>query len=55
MGDMKNEYNIFVGKPKLMSPFRRPRGRLEDNIKMNLGEIEWEDVDWIHLAQNRDR
>jgi hypothetical protein len=33
----------------------RPRSRWEDNIKMDLGEIGFGDVDWIHLAQDRDR
>jgi hypothetical protein len=33
----------------------RRRIILEDNIKMNLEEIGYEDVDWIHLAQNRDQ
>jgi hypothetical protein len=32
-----------------------PRCRWEDNIKMDLGEIRFVDVDWIHLAQDRDR
>jgi hypothetical protein len=36
-------------------PPRRRRGRWEDNIKMNLREIWWEGVDWIHLAQDRDQ
>jgi hypothetical protein len=35
-------------------PLGRPRRRLEDNIRMDLKEIGWEVVDWIHLAQERD-
>jgi hypothetical protein len=33
----------------------RPRRRWEDNIRMDLGEVEWGDVDWIGLTQDRDR
>jgi hypothetical protein len=36
-------------------PLRRPRRRWEDNIKMDLREIGWEVVDWLHLAQDRDQ
>jgi hypothetical protein len=35
-------------------PLRRPRLRWENNIKMYLGEIGWEGVEWIHVAQDRD-
>jgi hypothetical protein len=34
---------------------KRPRHRLEDNIRIDLKEIEWEDVDWMHVAQNKDQ
>jgi hypothetical protein len=37
------------------TPLRRPRCRWEDNIRMDLTEIGFGDVDWIHLAQDRDR
>jgi len=33
----------------------RPRRRWEDNIRMDLREIGWEDVNWMHLAQDRDQ
>jgi len=36
-------------------PLGRPRSRWEDNIKMDLEEVGWEGVDWIHLAQDRDQ
>jgi hypothetical protein len=36
-------------------PFGRERRRLEDNIKMELREIMWEAVSWMHLAQDRDQ
>jgi hypothetical protein len=38
---MRNAYKIFVGKPEGKSPLRRPRQRLEANIKMNLKEMGW--------------
>jgi hypothetical protein len=52
--EMINVY-IFVGKPKGKRPLRRPRSRREDNIKMDFRDIEFGGVDWIHLAQDRDR
>jgi ribosome biogenesis protein Nip4 len=55
MVEMRNTCNIFVGKPEGKRRLRRPRRRWEDNIKMDLGEIGFGDVDWIHLAQDRDR
>jgi hypothetical protein len=46
--------NILVGKPE-GRPLGRPRHRWEDNIKTDLREIGFGDVDWINLAQDRDR
>jgi hypothetical protein len=54
-GGVKCAYNILVGRPEGRRPLGRPRRRWEGNIKMNLSEIGFEDVDWIHLAQDRDR
>jgi hypothetical protein len=45
----------LVEKPEGKRPLGRPRRRWEDNIKMDLGKIGFGDVDWIHLAQHRDR
>jgi hypothetical protein len=47
--------NILVGRPEGRRPLGRPRRRWEDNIKMDLREIGFEDVDWIILARDRDR
>jgi hypothetical protein len=47
--------NILVGKPEGRRPLGTPRCRWEDNIEMDLREIGFGDVDWIHLAQDRDR
>jgi hypothetical protein len=55
MGEKRNAYRLLVGKPEGMRPLGRPRRRWVDNIKMDLGEIEWVGVDWIGLAQDRDK
>jgi hypothetical protein len=55
IGDVRGAYNILVGRPEGRRPLGRPRRRSEDNIKMALREIGFGDVDWIHLAQDRDR
>jgi hypothetical protein len=52
MREMRGAYNILVGGPEGRRPLGRPRRRWEDNIKMDLREIGFEDVDW---AQDRDR
>jgi hypothetical protein len=51
---MRNAYNILVGKPGRERPFRRTRRRWEDNIIMDVREIWWEGVDWMHVAQHKD-
>jgi hypothetical protein len=55
MGEVRGAYNILVGRPEGGRPLGRHRSRWEDNIKMDLREIGFGDVDWIHLAQDRDR
>jgi hypothetical protein len=44
-----------MGKPEGKRTLRRPSHRWEDNIKMNLQEVGYGGVDWIELAQDRDR
>jgi hypothetical protein len=46
---------MLVGKPEEKRPLGRPRFRLGNNIRMDLVEVGWDDVDWIGLAQDRDR
>jgi hypothetical protein len=53
--DVGNAYKIWLGKPERKRQLRRPKCRWEDNIRMNLRETGWEDVDWIHLAQDREQ
>jgi hypothetical protein len=55
MGEMRGAYNILVGRPEARRPLGRPRRRWEDNIEIDLREIGFGVVDWIHLAQDRDR
>jgi hypothetical protein len=55
MGEKQGAYWIFVGKPKGRQPLGRPRRRWEDNIKTDLQEVGWGGMNWIELAQDRDR
>jgi hypothetical protein len=49
-----NAYRILMGKSEGRRPQRKPRCSWVDNIKMNLSEIRWVNMDWIDLAQDRD-
>jgi hypothetical protein len=55
MGVTRNAYRISVGKPEEKRPLGRPRRWRVDNVKMYLGEIGWDDMDWIDLPQDRDQ
>ena len=48
-------YRVLVGKPEGKRPLRRPRRRWEDNIKIDLQEVGCGGMDWIELADDRDR
>ena len=48
-------HRVLVGKPEGKSPLGRPRLRWEDNIKIDLQEVGCGYMDWIGLAQDRDR
>jgi hypothetical protein len=52
---VRGAYNILVGRLEGRRPLGRPGRGWEDNIKMDLREIGFGDVDWIDLAQDRDR
>jgi hypothetical protein len=52
---MRNVYEVLAGKPEGRRPFERPRRNWEDNIRMDLKEIGWGVVDWIHLSQDMDQ
>jgi hypothetical protein len=51
----KNAYRLLVGKPEVSCLFQRLECRWELTIEMNLREIEWEGLGWIHLTHNRDK
>jgi hypothetical protein len=55
MGEKRNAYRLLVRKPEGKRPLGRPRRRWVDNIRMDLREVGWGDVDWIGLAKDRNR
>jgi hypothetical protein len=55
MKQKRTAYRLLVGKPEGKRPLGRPRRRLVNKIRMDLEEMEWGDVDWIGLAQDRNR
>jgi hypothetical protein len=55
IGKKRSEYRLLVGKPERKRPPGRPRRRWVDYIKRDLGDIEWGGVDWIGLAQDRNK
>jgi hypothetical protein len=55
-GEKRIAYRLLVvGKPEGRRPLGRPRRSWLDNIRMDLVEVGWSDVDWIGLARDRDR
>jgi len=55
MGERRGVYRVLVRKPGRKRPLGRPRRRWEDNINLNLQEVGYGGMDWIELAQDRDR
>jgi hypothetical protein len=55
IGEKRNAYRILVRNPEGKRPLGIPRRKWVDNIKMDLTEIEWDGVDWIDMAQDRDQ
>jgi hypothetical protein len=55
VGEDSNVHRVLMGKPEGKRPLERPRHRWEDGIRMDLKEIGLGSVDWIKLAQDRDR
>jgi len=54
-GGEERRIQVLVGKPEGKRPLGRPRPGWKDNIKMDLEEVGWRSMDWIDLAQNKDR
>ncbi|KAJ4438215.1 hypothetical protein ANN_14154 [Periplaneta americana] len=55
MGESRNAYRVLVGRAEGKRPLGRPRRRWEDNIKIDLRELGYDDKEWINLAQDRDQ
>ncbi|KAJ4438523.1 hypothetical protein ANN_14468 [Periplaneta americana] len=55
MGESRNAYRVLVRRPEGKRPLGRPRCRWEDNIKMDLREVGYDDREWINLAQDRNQ
>jgi hypothetical protein len=55
MRERTGVYRVLRERPEGKRPLGRPRGRWEENIKMDLQQVEWWGMDWIDLAQDRDR
>jgi hypothetical protein len=55
MGEKRNAYRLLVGKSEGRRPLGRPRRRWLGNIRMDLLKVGWGVVDWIGLAEDRDR
>jgi len=55
MGDTRGVYRVLVRKPEGKRPLGKPRRRWEDNNKLGLEEVGCGGVDWIEVAQHRDR
>jgi hypothetical protein len=55
MGEERNVYKVLMGKPYGKRPLLRPRRSSEDGIRMDLRKIGWGSVEWLQLAQDRDR
>jgi hypothetical protein len=54
-GEKRNAYRLLMRKPEGKRQLGRPRRRRVGNIRMDLGEVGWGDVDWIGLATDRYR
>jgi len=55
MGETRGVFRVLVGKREGKRPLGRPRCRWENNIRMDLHEVGCGGMDWIDLAQDRDR
>jgi hypothetical protein len=54
-GDLRGVYRVLMGKPEGKRPLGRPSCKWEEDIKMDLQEVGCVVMDWIELAQDRDK
>jgi hypothetical protein len=54
-GEKEISHGVLVGRPERKRPLGRHMLNWDDNIKMDLKEVGWGDMDWIDVAQDRDR
>jgi hypothetical protein len=54
-GEERNTYGVLMGAPEEREPLGRPRHRWKNGIKMNIRAIDWGNMDWIHLVQDRNQ
>jgi len=54
-GDRRGVYRVLMGNPEGKISLGRPGSRLGDNIKINFQQVGWRDMDWIDVAQDRER
>ena len=55
MGERRGLYRVLVAKPERKRQLGRPRHKWEDNIKIDFQEVGWVGVDWIDVAEDKDR
>jgi hypothetical protein len=55
LGEGRGVYRVLVEKPEVKRPLGSPRSRWQENIKMDLQEVGCVGMDWVELAQDRDR
>ena len=55
IGERRGVFRVLVGKPEGKIPLGKPRRRWEDNIKLDLQKVECGGMDWIDLAEDRER
>jgi hypothetical protein len=54
-GEWRKLHSELVGKSEVRRPLGRPRRRWVNNIRMDLVEVGWGDMEWIGMVQDRDR
>ena len=55
MGERRGVHRVLVGRPYGNRPLKRSRHRRENNIKMDVQEVGWGEMEWIKLGQDRNR